>query len=63
MPDQEQNPTAKSFSSVWVFLRLQALAQEPGALLQNTLQIVSSCPYSVLQIILLQQMCLVSPSN
>lgn len=54
MPDQDQNRTAKSFSGVWVFPWLQTLAQVSGALLQNTLQIVSSRHYSVLHIILLQ---------
>lgn len=47
MPDQDQNHIAKSFSSVWVFLWLQTPAQEPIALLQNT---VFSRPYSALQI-------------
>lgn len=51
MPDQDQNHIAKSFSSVWVFLWLQTPAQEPIALLQNT---VFSRLYSVLQIILFQ---------
>lgn len=37
MPDQDQNCTAKSFSCVWVFLQLETLIQESGALLQNTL--------------------------
>lgn len=52
MSDQNQNYTAKSFSSVWVFLWLQTPAQNPSALLQNTL--VSSGPYSALQITLFQ---------
>lgn len=62
MSDQNQNYTAKSFSSVWVFLWLQIPAQNPSALLQNTLQFpqdptvqykslsfrakVSSCPWN-----------------
>lgn len=54
MPDQDQNHTAKSFSSVWVFLWLQAPAQKLSECLAAKYSTVSSGPYSVLQITVFQ---------
>lgn len=61
MPDQGQNHTAKSFSSVWVFLWLQAPAQKPGECLAAKYSTVSSGPYSTLQITLFQNQGVSSP--
>lgn len=58
MPDSNQNRTAKSFSSMWTFSDCRT--QEFSALLQNTLQEVSSCSYSMLQTVLLQSECVSS---